>query len=81
MTSLTDIASKIINRKTLDALQPYIANAVEAAVLAEREACAKACEEYGNSVNNEWNKQLGVADDLVGIAEECAATIRARGEK
>ena len=45
----------------------------------EREACAKACENYGESCANEWNKNLGVADDLRETAEECAAAIRARG--
>jgi hypothetical protein len=49
---------------------------VEAAIEATKEKAAKVCEEYGNSVNNDWNKQLGVADDLVSIAEECAAAIR-----
>ena len=49
------------------------AKAIRAEALEE---AAKVCEEYGNSVNNDWNKQLGVADDLVSIAEECAAAIR-----
>jgi len=56
------------------------ANLVAAAARAdEREACAKACEDYGKSCANEWNKNLGVADDLRETAEECAAAIRARG--
>ena len=45
----------------------------------EREACAKVCDDYGKSLNNEWNKNLGVADDLRETAEECAEAIRARG--
>ena len=44
----------------------------------EREACAKVCEDYGKSCVNEWNKNLGVADDLLETAEECAEAIRAR---
>ena len=49
--------------------------------VAAYEDAAKLCDEYGNSVNNEWNKELGVADDLAGIAEECAEAIRARIRK
>ena len=40
--------------------------AEQAAVLAEREACAKVCEEWG-AFND--------------VAQKCAAAIRARGEK
>jgi hypothetical protein len=43
-----------------------IAAAIRAAVEAEREACAKACEEIGKEIV---------------CPEECAAAIRARGEK
>jgi hypothetical protein len=50
----------------------------QAAAKAEREACAKTCEKYGASLNNEWNQSLGVADDLVETCEECAEAIRAR---
>lgn len=50
----------------------------ELATLAEREECAKACEKYGASLNNEWNQSLGVAGDLVETCEECAEAIRAR---
>ena len=61
MTRLTQLADKIISRiKTqaeLDAL-------IEAAVSAEREACAKVCEE--------WVQVYGI--------EEIAAAIRARGK-
>jgi hypothetical protein len=45
----------------------------------EREACAKVCENYGESCDTEWNQKLGVADDLRETAEECAEAIRARG--
>ena len=39
---------------------------LDAAVLAEREACAKVCEEFYS---------------IEGIAQDCAAAIRARGDK
>ena len=44
----------------------YVEAERKAAVLAEREACAKVCEEFG-----EWRDTSGV---------DCAAAIRARGE-
>lgn len=46
-----------------------------------REACVKVCEDYGDSCANEWDKNLGVADDLRDIAYECAEAIRNRGNK
>ena len=45
----------------------------EAGRTAEREACAKVCEEY--------NKRQCYNDDDMSVANECAAAIRARGEK
>ena len=42
----------------------YTAEQLEAAVLAEREACAKVCDEFG-----EWRDASGV---------DCAAAVRAR---
>ena len=67
MTSLTDIASKIINRKGNENLantmvRSEVIDAIEAAVLVEREACAKVCE------------------DILLFGNKCAAAIRARGE-
>lgn len=60
-------------------LEPlYDQAALDAAIMAEREACAKACEKYGTSLNNEWNQSLGVADNLVETCEECAEAIRSR---
>jgi hypothetical protein len=41
------------------------------AVAAEREACAKVCEEY--------NKRQCYNDEDMSVANECAAAIRARG--
>ena len=74
MTSLTDIASKIINRKGNEnlvsvAMWKEAKELIEAAVLAEREACAKVCEDAC--------AKTGV--ELVG--KGFAAAIRARGEK
>jgi hypothetical protein len=40
---------------------------------AEREACARVCEEY--------NKRQCYNDEDMAVANECAAAIRARGEK
>ena len=52
-----------------DAFQALCKSRVEAAVKAEREACAKVCDEYDGS----WYvHRIG--------AQECAAAIRARGE-
>lgn len=49
-----------------------VAERIEAAVLAEREACAKVCEELGRESGS---------DHEAGGMFECAAAIRARGEK
>ena len=55
---------------------------IEAAVLAEREACAKVCDD---EIKSYMSKQY-TTDPLGGYrerfaAEQCAAAIRARGEK
>lgn len=50
----------------------------EEAVKQEREAAAKACEDFGASYDNEWNRKLGVANDLKDACEECALAIRGR---
>jgi uncharacterized protein YukE len=52
----------------------------QAAINHEREECTKVCEDYGSSYDNEWNRKLGVANDLKDACEECAAAIRARSE-
>jgi hypothetical protein len=46
----------------------------------ERSECAKVCEDYGSSYDNEWNRKLGVANDLKDACDECAAAIRARSQ-
>lgn len=56
----------------------WVIDALMEAVGREREECAKACEDFGKSYDNEWNRNLGVASDLEDVCEECAAAIRAR---
>jgi hypothetical protein len=49
---------------------------------AEREACAKVCDEFETSVHKQWHKTLG--PDLLEkamLASCCAAAIRARGQQ
>lgn len=50
---------------------------IEAAVLAEREACAKVCEKLKNPKDD----LSAYSDGWIGGAFDCAAAIRARGEK
>ena len=49
---------------------------LEAAVAAEREACAKLCKE----LRHPWGLSAET-EDWVGATDHCAAAIRARGEK
>ena len=55
---------------TLQVATPMITEAVRAAIAAEREACAAACEEYAHGYLN-----VAVRE----IASNCADAIRARG--
>ena len=50
-------------------LDAYVQRKVERAVKAEREACARLCDEYAKNSSNPMN-----------FAENCAAAIRAKGE-
>lgn len=59
---------------TADQMRAY----AQEAARQEREAAAKACEDFGASYDNEWNRKLGVANDLKDACEECAAAIRSR---
>jgi hypothetical protein len=56
--------------------QPYHweADAIKAAVLIEREACAKVCETLWNTQTN------GMATEEQSYGAECAEAIRARGQ-
>jgi len=49
-----------------------------AAIAAEREACAKVCDEISNNYDKKftWDAAIAYAE----IADECADAIRARGE-
>ena len=47
--------------------------AIDDAVAKEREECAKVCETY--------NKRKCYNDEDMAVANECAATIRARGQE
>lgn len=54
------------------------------AKLAREEAldqAAKACEQVGVSVNNEWNRGLGIGDNLQELANDCTEAIRALKEQ
>lgn len=55
-----------------DQMREYFAQGYRIAL----ERAAQACEEFGNSYNNEWNRKLGVANDLKDACEECAGAIR-----
>jgi hypothetical protein len=59
---------------------PSLLLAWKAAINHERSECAKVCEEFGASYDNEWNRKLGVANDLKDACDECAAAIRARSQ-
>ncbi len=52
------------------------------AVAAEREACAKACEEVESRAEELWDKFAYPEDQgMASGARQCAAAIRARGDK
>jgi hypothetical protein len=59
-----------------DQMRSHAAQCVREAVERERERCAALCESTGAGFDNEWNRRLGVVDDLRDVAEECAAAIR-----
>lgn len=73
--ALARFAHKVIEH-FLTTTGQYVTNdtsreaAIQAAVGAEREACAKVCDEYAANSSNPMN-----------FSENCAAAIRARGEK
>jgi hypothetical protein len=57
-------------------IQTFLQADIDAAVLAERERCARVCEEYAD----ELRKDPGNDDNLITSAENCAAAIRAQKE-
>ena len=53
-------------------------------IAAEREACAKVCEERGNKHHGTFTEDIGESYELgwrEDEARDCAAAIRARGDK
>lgn len=63
-----------------DILRDDIAAAIRSAVLAEREACAKVCDEYTRIFkSNSFYPAYGL-DASAGAAREIGAAIRARSE-
>jgi hypothetical protein len=61
----------------LDHLGTQIAEGLEAEVLMEREACAKVCEAAAKKMDDEGEGPTG----YIAWVTDCAATIRARGNK
>lgn len=57
-----------MNRQDMSDELERMKQEIKSAVLAEREACARACEAHGSTLKS-----------AVWVAEECAAVIRARG--
>jgi hypothetical protein len=57
-------------------IDAYTADELRAYGELVREECAKLCEQSGAGYDNEWNRKLGVADDLKEVCEECAIAIR-----
>ena len=59
--------------------------AIEAAVAAEREACAKVCEAEANRAKWNWDNDISGNQPFWNggkqLASSCAAAIRARGEQ
>lgn len=72
---LYDFAA-IIAAYTINKTIPVVIAEKEAAVLAEREACAELCEDFSESYWERWN--LPVAPIVL---VECAEAIRKRGKK
>lgn len=54
-------------------------NPYEAALWAAQwamEKCATNCERMAKGLDNEWNRNIGKADDLSSTAQDCADDIR-----
>jgi hypothetical protein len=66
-----EIFAKLVAAKEQKKWQDQTAVEIHEAVLEEREACAKVCEEYA-SANTSWTK---------AAVKDCAAIIKARGEQ
>jgi hypothetical protein len=74
-------------KEVLDRLAPVISNAVSKAIIAEREACAKVCEEiarwYSTDIFPEDGTSIDCKSGKMGrvVTKNCAQSIRARGKK
>jgi hypothetical protein len=69
-------------KEVLDRLAPVISIAVSKAMIAEREACAKLCDELATQAHKDWKAKYNPHDD--GRSDgmyECFEAIRARGHK
>ena len=71
ITANPDVPVDEIASRVLELLDENIKTLVQRAVEAEREACAQVCDEIANKPSNV----------VLGVALDCAAAIRARGEK
>jgi hypothetical protein len=69
------------NKPEIEKVNAYIKD-LEQAVLAEREACAKVCEEISDSAHALWKVDADPTEQGRDIgAEHCAQAIRARGSE
>ena len=71
LQTLHKVVAENQNFTTWTVSTPHLVALVRHAIEAEREACAKVCEEYA-SANTSWTK---------AAVKDCAAIIRARGEQ
>lgn len=81
---IEDISAKFSSKVGLASTDELIEFAEHIAKLARSEAledAAKICDKYGVDVDNDWNRSLGVAEDLKDVADDCADQIRALKEK
>jgi hypothetical protein len=75
MDALTEFAKMVADKAFQDGYEKGIAAFTEA-VLIEREACAKACE----NMTLEWKNQPHIAKVELSTMMDCALAIRTRGE-
>ena len=68
--------------KPLNDCDEEVLKLVNAAIEAEREACAKVCEEVESRAEELWDKFAYPEDQgMASGARQCTTAIRARGEK
>jgi hypothetical protein len=58
----------------LDALAKF----AELVAAREREECAKVCDDMIPGLDNNWNRGIAVAQDLIEVVGDCANAIRSR---